>query len=306
LPNWHRSILLRDGDITVGLAPDCGGALTRFEVRTHRSVSEVLRPSVEGSHAIPCSLSSSCFPLVPYCGRLREGRFEFENRGYQYPLNALPERHSSHGDGWSRPWTLSKLDRRSATMSLEADASAPFQYYCEQSVSIADNRVSIVLSVRNLSVQRIPVGLGLHPYFAHRDGAIIRARLPTRWRWDQEMMPVNMEANPNSRSFLQGQHVNELDVCAEYANWDGEAIIEWPARNFRVELKTHPPLAHVVMWMPRGESFFCFEPMSHATDGLNMQISSQKPEGYFLLDQNATADQRFDFLIAPFRSGATP
>jgi aldose 1-epimerase len=305
LPNRLRSILLRDGDITVGIAPDCGGALARFEVRTHHSVSDVLRPSVKGSHAIPCSLAASCFPLVPYCGRLREGRFQFENRRYQYPLNALPERHSSHGEGWGRPWTLSKLDRRSATMSLEADGSAPFQYHCDQSVSISDNRVSIVLSVRNLSVHRIPVGLGLHPYFANRNEARIKARLPTRWRWDQEMMPVSMEANPNALTFLQGQPVNELSVCAEYADWDGKASIEWPARNLLVELETYPPLIHVVMWMPSGESFFCFEPISHATDALNMQMSGQNPEGYFVLDPNATAEQRFDFVISPLRSRAT-
>jgi aldose 1-epimerase len=265
----------------------------------------VLRPSVERSHGIRCSLGSSCFPLVPYGGRLREGLFEFENRRYQYPLNALPERHSSHGDGWSRPWLLSQLGRRSATMSLEADDGAPFQYRCDQSVSITGNRVSIVLLVRNLSAQRIPVGLGLHPYFANRNEARIKARLPTRWRWDNEMMPVRREPNPDALTFLrEGKRVNELAVSVEYANWDGKAAIEWPARDLLVELETYPPLAHVVMWMPGGESFFCFEPMSHATDALNMQASDSNPEGYFVMKPNAIAEQRFDFVVSQLRATA--
>jgi aldose 1-epimerase len=259
---------------------------------------------VEPSQGAPCSLGSSCFPLVPYGGRLREGKFEFENRGYQYPLNALPERHSSHGDGWTRPWLLSELGRRSATMSLEADGSAPFQYRCDQSVSIIGNRVSIALLVRNLSAHRIPVGLGLHPYFANRNEARIKADLPTRWRWDKEMMPVSREPNPDALAFLrEGQQVNELAVSAEYTNWNGKATIEWPARNLLVELETSPPLAHVVMWMPSGESFFCFEPMSHATDALNME-SSSNPEGYFVLEPNAIAEQHFDFVITQLRSRA--
>ena len=184
-------------------------------------------------------------------------------------------------------------------------ASAPFQYRCDQSLSITGNRVSIVLLVRNLSAHRIPIGLGLHPYFANRNEARIKAHLPTRWRWDKEMMPVSREPNPAALTFArEGQRVNELPVSAEYTNWNGKATIEWPARNLVVELETSPPLAHVVMWMPSGESFFCFEPISHATDALNMQSSSNL-EGYCVLEPNAIADQRFDFVISQLRSRAT-
>jgi aldose 1-epimerase len=261
-------------------------------------VSDILRPSLEQPPGPHCSLGSSCFPLVPYGGRLREGRFEFENRRYPYPLNALPERHSSHGDGWCRPWELSDLGRRSATMSLEADEYAPFQYNCTQSVTITDNRVSIELSARNLSAHRIPIGLGLHPYFANRDGAKIKAHVPKRWRWDQEMMPVGIEANPDAPAFLRGQCVSDLMIAAEYEGWDGKAVIEWPTRNLRVELDTYPPLEHVVMWTPRGESFFCFEPVSHATDALNRQIPDRAPDDFVVLEPNATTKQHFDFVVS--------
>jgi aldose 1-epimerase len=298
LPNSLNGIFLRDGNVTVGIAPACGGALTRFDVLTRDTVVDILRPALPQVSAVRCSLGASCFPLVPYGGRLRNGRFEFQNRLYQFPLNALPERHSSHGEGWSRPWRLSHLDRRRAIMSLEADELAPFQYHCTQSVSVAGDRVSIELSARNLSAQRIPMGFGLHPYFANRSDARIKAEVPTLWRWDHEMMPVSMEPNPDAARFSLGHRISELPVTAEYADWDGGATIEWPTMGLRVELQTHPPLKHVVIWMPAGTNFFCFEPVSHATDGLNRRFTQGPGADFFVLEPDASAEQRFDFIVS--------
>jgi aldose 1-epimerase len=229
---------------------------------------------------------------------LRDGRFTFEGQLYQYPLNALPEPHSSHGDGWSRPWTLSHLDRRRAAMSLEVDGSAPFPYQCTQSISIDDDRVSIELSTRNLSGRRIPMGFGLHPYFANRQGASVKANFPGRWRWDDEMMPVSKEDNPDAANFAGGIAVSAIPVAAEYADWDGNATIDWPATGLRVELQTRPPLKHAVMWMPAGENFFCLEPVSHASDALNRQSTENIASDFVILEPNATAQQSFEFIVS--------
>jgi aldose 1-epimerase len=296
--NPLRRIFLRDGALTAGIAPDCGGALTRLDVRVGDTVVELLRPANDQpAHAL-WALGASSFPLVPYGGRLRDGRFQFEGRSYQYPLNALPERHSSHGDGWTRPWAITQLNRRAAAMVLEADASAPLQYRCTQTVSLHANRVRIDLSIRNLEPHRIPVGLGLHPYFANRSLATIRADLPSRWRWDQEMMPIAMESNPDAASLLRGHPVSKLPVATEYAGWDGRATIEWPALRISMELATAPPLRHVVMWIPEGENFFCFEPISHATDALNRQAEHPPLEDFVVLAPDATFEQSFDFVVS--------
>lgn len=304
MSNPRRSIFLRDGCITVGIAPDCGGALSRFDVRTGDSLTAVLRPAVEQGPAVRCSLGASCFPLVPYGGRLREGRFEFERRRYEFPLNALPERHSSHGDGWCRPWGLTHLDRRSAVMNLEADESAPFQYECTQSISIDLNRVSVKLHARNTGARRIPMGFGLHPYFANRSCAVVRADVPTRWQWDAEMMPLRQQPNPDAAGFLRGQRVSELPATTEYADWGGAATIYWPALRLRVSLETTPALRHAVMWMPPGEDFFCFEPVSHATDGLNGGPNRGPDGGFVIMEPNATAEQRFDFAVSRYDAPA--
>jgi aldose 1-epimerase len=257
----------------------------------------LLRHAREAHDGRPCSLGASSFPLVPYCGRLHAGRYDFRGRHDQWPLNSLPERHSSHGDGWMRAWELTELDRRTAVMTLEPDAAAPVKYRCTQRVAVSAGGVRISMTVRNEGAQIIPVGLGLHPYFASRGLAIIKAHLPVIWRWDHEMMPICAESNPLAAGFADGRRAGELSIAAEYADWDGAAAIEWPTLGARIELHTVPRLKHVVIWAPEGEDFFCFEPVSHATDALNGRDGHPPGEDFVILEPQAECEQSFDFRV---------
>lgn len=292
-----RRTFLRDGALTVGIAPECGGALTRFDVQVGGALVEVLRSALDRSAHRICALGSSCFPLIPYAGRLRNGRFRFAGNEYRFPLNAAPERHSSHGDGWTRPWDLMHLDRRTAIMRLGAEDSAPLQYEATQSISVTSQRVRVALSSRNVGTQPIPMGLGLHPYFANRAQAVVTANLPGHWRWDDELMPIAQQKNPLAGALASGSEVTGLPVAAEFTGWDGRAVIDWPALGLRVELTTTPALRHVVMWLPVGESFFCFEPICHATDALNEYPGTVAGEDFVILDPEETMSQSFDFTV---------
>ena len=90
-------ILLRDGPLTVGIAPAWGGALTRFDVRRGAALIPILRPAADhpaAAHAAAAlpALSASSFPMLPYCGRLRAG---------QRPVRQL--RVTPHGAAARRP-----------------------------------------------------------------------------------------------------------------------------------------------------------------------------------------------------------
>jgi len=291
-------ILLRDGPLTVGIAPAWGGALTRFDVRRGDQLIPILRPAADQPSPGPAALSASSFPLLPYCGRLRSGQFEFEGRRYRFPLNAAPERHSSHGDGWTRAWSLTQLDRRSASMTLAPDPALPMPYAATQRLTVQADRVRVSISVSNAGRHRLPVGVGLHPYFAQRSLAQLRADLPVRWQWDHEYMPVASQINPDRQRFLDGQAIGTLPVAAEYAQWNGRASIAWPALGVEVGVQTHPPLKHVVLWVPRQQDFFCFEPTSHASDALHGQAGHTAAEDFVVLEPQAEFQQQFDFCVA--------
>ena len=63
-------IELGAGDWEAELRPETGGAIAALRYRG----TDVLRPMPAGSDDV---LQASCFPLAPYCNRIRDGRFGF-------------------------------------------------------------------------------------------------------------------------------------------------------------------------------------------------------------------------------------
>ena len=74
-----------------------------------------------------------CFPMAPWAGRVRHGRFDFEGQRYQLPLNNPP--HAIHGIARDHPWQEERRRRdlgaarvrrgRSAAASCNASSSRP-------------------------------------------------------------------------------------------------------------------------------------------------------------------------------------
>lgn len=291
-------ILLREGAITVGIAPECGAALTKFDVKVGAKQVEVLRHASDAHINSQSPYGASCFPLIPYASRLREGKFEFRRHAFVFPINAPGERHSYHGDGWTRPWALTELARNKAVLELAPDPSAPMQYRAVCVVDVCDGRVTIKIRIQNTEVFAIPVGLGIHPYFARRHGARLNARLPIRWCMDDELLPIGTEINPQALELQRGMAAVDLPLSAAYSDWDGQAVIDWPADRIQVRIATMPSLRHAVVWAPSQEEFFCFEPVSHATNSFNFAKEQISVADHRVVEPGEVCEQRFDFLIS--------
>lgn len=115
-------------------------------------------------------------------------------------------------------------------------------------------------------------------------------------------MPTICEPNRRNPQFKDGIAATALPVAAEYCDWPGEARIDWPADGVSLRLVTRPALGHVVIWAPVGEDFFCFEPLSHATDSFNrpgpVESCQGSSTGAIVLEPGATVEQAFDFIVS--------
>lgn len=287
------AVVLRAGNLEVGVAPACGASLTRFQVRTARGMLPVLRNAIAADIVAGSAYGASCFPLVPYAGRLRHGTFESGGRRIQFPLNVPAERHSSHGDGWQRPWRVQRLERDSVHLSISASEGDPLRYDAVQRIQVSQESLRVRFEITNREPDRLPVGVGLHPYFANRSEALVTAALPVRRRLDAELMPLGTDVAAGG-SHLRPRHpVSELEGVNIFEGWDGQAEIAWPASGLAVQLTTWPRLGHAVIWAPSAQSFFCFEPVSHATNAFNSAAQC----AHALLDPGETLVQRFELRL---------
>ena len=135
------------------LHPEQGGRLTSL---TCEGV-EVLRTMTEGATG---PLESAGFPLVPYCNRIAEGRFEWEGRPVELPKNFAPESSSIHGLGWQQPWDVTREAGFKCALRHEHDGGEgwPWPYEAEQRVRLGRQGCAITLDVTNRADTAMPAG----------------------------------------------------------------------------------------------------------------------------------------------------
>jgi aldose 1-epimerase len=59
------------------------------------------------------------FPMVPWAGRIRRGRFSFDGVDHQLPINF--EQHAIHGTGFEQSWRVVDHDTMCCSLSCDLD-----------------------------------------------------------------------------------------------------------------------------------------------------------------------------------------
>ncbi len=272
-------VRLAEGPLRVEVAPEIGGSIAGFwSLSESGERTDWLRPATASALARREVLGMASFPLVPFCNRIRNGRAQFEGREIRltpnHPDSAAP--HPLHGLGWQRPWRMLARSDTSCELGLYVPSSPdwPWRFSAMQRIELREDALHVRLSVLNEDTAAMPVGLGHHPYFPRGAGARLTCATAAMWRTDTEVMPVAMETGGVVDRLRAGVPVDALDLDNNFAGWDRQARIDWPAdgsgsaRSLRIA--ADPVLDHFVVYAPPGADHFCAEPVSQCTDWLNL------------------------------------
>ena len=274
-------ITLRAGDAAVELAPEAGGAVTRYWLARGSVTREWLRPTPAGGVRPGAPYRAAAFPLVPYSNRIRAGRFSFRGRAVVEPLNWPPEHHAIHGHGWQARWQPTEVRTAEARLEYRHAAGAwPWAYHATQRFTLAPARLTVELSLTNESATPMPAGIGWHPYFPRTPRAAITADVRAMWRTDEEQLPTELVASP-PEPFGRGR-----DNC--FVDWSRRAAIDWPELDARLVMRAEPPLDYLVVFTPARRRFFCVEPVSHVPDAFNLADAGRENTGMLVLEPGET------------------
>lgn len=253
---------LRAGRLGLDLAPQAGGAVARFAVDDS---IDLLRPTPIEALASGRSNESSCYPLVPFSGRIAHGRLAFDDDEFVLEPNWHGQRHPMHGDGWARPWAVLHNDERSATIEYAHDGRQgwPFRYQARQTFRLESDALVIGLSIVNLENRPVPAGMGLHPFFVRDGETQLCCRTQHAWVTDAEVLPVERIAVPSRWDFSSLRRVDDVTVDSGFEGWDGRATVVWPRARLRLDIEATAPFGDLVIYIPPGRPFFCVEPVSH-------------------------------------------
>ena len=193
------------------------------------------------------------FPMAPWAGRVRHGRFAFDGHDYELPCNNPP--HAIHGVARDHPW----LDESDGVLSVDLVSPWPFGGRAVQRLALTPGSLTMAMEV-HAGDGRMPASLGWHPWWARR---LARGG----------ELEVDLHAGAMYRRDEEGIAVDELvpipphpwDDCFTELG-DPPAVLRWPGA-VTVTLETDCPCL-VVFDEP--QHAICVEPQTHPPDALNL------------------------------------
>jgi aldose 1-epimerase len=260
-----HAIVLRAGMAQCEIWPDAGGSIARWTI----DQQDMFRRTPASARKDKLPLGMSSFPLVPYSNRIGYARFDYHGRIIELEPNFPPEPHAIHGTGWTAPWQSECIgcDRAILHFIHEPDRHWPWKFEAEQHISLSPDGLRIELIVRNLSDQKVPLAFGHHPYF-DSTGATLSFEADQLWRNAENGLPAYAERPKGQFDFASGAAVTGRVLDNGYAGWNGKAQIAWAGRPRRLEISSDMKAA--VVYIPGDEDYFCFEPVPHIINALNM------------------------------------
>ncbi len=238
--------------------------------------------------------------LFPFPNRIRDGRFTWDGKAYQLPLNDSTKKNAIHGFACRRPWRV--VDQGANAQgawvtgefrgSRDAAETLPFwpaDYQIHITYHLNNERLRLEARVDNPDRKALPFGLGYHPYFrlplvSGSDAAQCFVEVKARSFWElSESLPTGMR-----RPVDAGRDLNSLRRCSELTlddilvDLEGSAAAEAPGliqrgrlrqmpEQVEMRLLCSPAFREMVMFTPANRQALCLEPYTCTTDALNLQ-----------------------------------
>lgn len=288
--------MLHAGALEVGLLPKIGGSIGHFDRVVGRQRQPLLRgAAAPAAHAV----DTGCFPLVPYVNRIRGGAFDCDGRTITLAPNMPPDASPLHGQGWLGEWEVVDANDRRAVFTFRHSASEwPWDYEAVQTFRLDADGLSLELTCRNLSPERMPCGLGFHPYYPCDAATILDTQVASAWTIDALVLPVeNVPAT--GRYDLRHRSICGQELDNGFDGWGGTATITWPGKEASLQLSS-PDAGRFQVYSPATGGLFVAEPVQQANAALNAPQEQWPDLGIILLEQGETRTlhARFDVLVS--------
>lgn len=203
--------------------------------------------------------------MVPFAGRVRDGRFEFGGRRHELRVNLPP--HAIHGTVLERRWKA--VDDR--TITTELGPSWPFAGRAVQRFELAAGRLTCRLELH--ADEAMPASIGWHPWFRRR---LLSTTGGARIGEAAGPLELDLDAGAMFRRDATGIATGER-VEPPPGPWDDcftelrqPPVVRWP-RFLELTIESDCP-TWVVYTVP--DHAVCVEPQTAPPDALNTGAAS--------------------------------
>jgi galactose mutarotase-like enzyme len=243
------TVVLEAGDVRATIHPEAGARVGSLVV----DGLELLVTEAEGP------TDWGLFAMVPWAGRVRDGRFAFGGRQFQLPLTPGFD-HAIHGTALDRAWE--RVDE--TTFAIDLGPTWPFAGRVVQRVRLTPDALNLELEVE--ADEPMPASCGFHPWWRRRldrgGPAELDFKAEAMYLRDADGIPTG-ETVPTPPG--------PWDDC--FTEVAAPPVLRWPGA---LELTTETDCAYFVVYDVPAHAV-CVEPQTHPPDALNLGAALVRP-----------------------------
>lgn len=233
--------------------------------------------------------------LFPWPNRIDHGKFTFDGKTYQ--LNTpKPGDHASHGFVLVRPWQVAgsgasdgdgawvKSTFQSADFP-EIGKQFPFPFAATVVYRLKDGMLQCEFEGTNAGTGEMPVGLGMHPYFAlplTKDGNrdVCTVEMPASKYWPLrsdpiptgEILPVDGTIyDVRTPTPLKGRFYDNVWTGVKLTDGWSRCTYVDPTAGVQVSMEADDAFRELVLYAPESRPVVCFEPYTCTTNAFNIE-----------------------------------
>ena len=204
------------------------------------------------------------YPMAPFAGRVRAGRFQRDGQEYHLPRTAGD--HAIHGTVLDRPW----LREDDSTFACELGEDWPFAGFARQSIRLKEDGLLLRLEVHTTD-ESMPASCGWHPWFVRElDGS-----------------SALLDFHPGYMFLREGEISTRTPVEPTSGPWDdcfgdvrAAPTIRWPGI---VTISIESTCPYWVVYTEPAHAL-CVEPQTAPPDTLNNHPSTVTPDRPLIAD----------------------
>jgi aldose 1-epimerase len=203
--------------------PECGGILQELVLQKDGHLHSIIDGVTE--EELPDNNWFKSSILFPFPSRIPDGKYTFEGKEYQLPINESSRNTSLHGLVFNKIFTFHEGSLELVYEGNGEEAGFPFRYLLKVRYELGQNGepFQMRISASSLGENKMPCGIGWHPYF--KTGTVIdklKLTLPT-----EEYTVFNESLIPTGEirtmpEFKEGSLIAETELDTGFIKRDAE------------------------------------------------------------------------------------
>ena len=301
---------------TARIAPEFGFNCFEFHAVVDGKTLDVL-DSIPGFETGGQKASGSGIPILfPFPNRIRGGRFTWEGREYVIP-GTDKWGNAIHGLCMDRPWRIVRQSDDFVTGQFQLSVDAPDRrslwpsdFVIEVDYELVRSRLRARFRICNPGNQKLPWGLGTHPYFKLPLGENSQVHdclieVPAGKLWELvDCLPTGKTIDVNEENDLRdGAYISTLKLDDVYTGIeiDGpqfDCLIVDERSGRQVTLTCPPIFREIVVFTPPSRPAVCIEPYTCPTDAINLREKGLET-GWRVLNPGQEFHTWIDLSVGP-------